>query len=111
MPDVRVPLAKPEPDCDAFLDAVLTDREQDRPRLVEYLVNAPVMRAVVERIGREWVDPGPDRASQEAYWDNFIALWYHMGYDFVRLELALGFPRGHRTSETADRAYNETGVD
>jgi len=110
MPELRVPLTKPEPDCQAFLDAVLTDREQDRPRLVEYLVNAPVMRPVVERLGREWVEPGPERASQEAYWDNFIAFWYHMGYDFVRLELALGFPFGHRTSATADRAYNETGV-
>lgn len=110
MADLKVPLAKPEPDCGAFLDAVLTDREQDRPRLVEYLVNVPVLRPIVESLGREWADPGPDRASREAYWDNFIAFWLHMGYDFVRLELALPFPRGHRTSDTADRAYNETAA-
>ena len=110
MPELRVPLTKPEPDCQAFLDAALTDREQDRPRLVEYLVKPPVMRPVVEMLGREWVDPGPDRASQEAYWGNFVAFWHRTGYDFVRLELALAFPRSHRTSETADRAYSETAV-
>jgi len=110
MSKLRVPLARPKPDCEAFLKAVLTDEELDRPRLVEYLVNEPVMRPIVEMLGREWVEPGGDREQQQAYWDNFIALWHRLGYDFVRLELSLGFPRGHRTSESAGRAFNETGA-
>jgi len=104
MGELRVPLARPRPDAQAFLDAVLTDREFDRPRLVEYLVNPPVMRAVLGRIGREWVEPD----AGDAYWDNFIAMWYRLGYDFVRLELALPFPRSHRRSEAAGRAFAET---
>ena len=79
MSKLNVPLSNPQPDCEAFLDAVLTDREPDRPRLVEYLVNVPVMRPIVEMLGRQWVDPGGDRASQEAYWDNFVAFWHRLG--------------------------------
>jgi uroporphyrinogen decarboxylase len=108
--ELAVPLSKPRPDCQAFLDAVLTDKPQARPRLVEYLVNTPVFRAVVERIGREWVEPTADRPSQEAYWDNFVAFWHHMGYDFVRLEMALAFPKGKPRIGDGGRAYAETAV-
>ena len=100
MSQLNVPLQRPQPDAGAFLKAVTTDWEPDRPRLVEYLVNAPVMPTVVEMTGRQWVNPGPDRASQEAYWDNFIAFWHHMGYDSVRLELAMAFPRPGRAGIT-----------
>jgi len=72
---------------------VLMGQERaDRPPLIEYLVDAAVMRPILtERMGREWVTPGPDRESQAAYWGNFIAFWHRMGYDFVRLEIALPF--------------------
>ena len=106
MPHLSVPLAKPRPDAAAFIRAVTTDWEPPRPRLVEYLVNAPVMRAVLERIGRQWAEPG----SGTPYWDNFIAMWHHLGYDFVRLEMAMPFPRRHRQSASADRAFAETGT-
>jgi len=112
MSRLRIPLSKPRPDCAAFIQAVTTPREFDRPRLVEYLVNAPVMRAVVERLGREWAEPstslGPGPAAGDAYWDNFIAMWHRLGYDFVRLELAMSFPRGSRPGGDANRVYAET---
>ena len=110
MPDLRVPLAKPRADCDAFLEAVLTDEPQERPRLIEYLINEPVMRPIVQMMGREWVAPGGDRAAMEAYWDNFIAFWYHLGYDFVRLELGLPFRKGAARVADDGRAYAETGT-
>lgn len=103
-----VPLARPAPDCQAFLRAVTTDWTPDRPRLIEYIVNPPVLRAVLELMGREWVAPGPGRATQAAYWDNFIAFWLHMGYDFVRLEIAMPFPRPNRPGGDHGRAYAET---
>ena len=109
MNQLRVPLSNPKPDCDAFLKSVLTDYVPDRPRLVEYLVNPPVMKPIVEMIGRQWVDPAGDVASKTAYWDNFIAFWYHLGYDFVRLELAMNFPRPSRAGGSAGRVYAETG--
>ena len=106
MSSLKVPLSRPQPDCKAFIEAVTTEREFDRPRLVEYLVNPPVMRAVVERIGREWAESG----TGDAYWDNFIAMWYHLGYDFVRLELAMNFPRGSRPGGDSGRVYAETAT-
>ncbi len=107
MPRFIAPLAKPKPDAEAFIKAVTTTYEPPRPRMVEYLINAPVMTAVLEMIGRKWVQP-VDRPSAEAYWDNFIAFWHHMGYDFVRMELGLGFKRMNRPGGDHGRAYAET---
>ncbi len=104
---LNVPIEKPKPNVDVFIKAVTTDYEPDRPRLIEYLFNVPVMKGILEAAGRKWVDPGPD--SQDAYWDNFIALWYHMGYDFVRIERAMGFPGIERRHVDDDnRSFAET---
>jgi uroporphyrinogen decarboxylase len=93
MADFLVPLRNPQPDCQRFIDVLMGRRSAPKPPLVEYIVDGAVMRPIVtDLLGRQWVDPGPDRQSQAAYWDNFIAFWYHMGYDFVRLELSLPFP-------------------
>jgi uroporphyrinogen decarboxylase len=110
MSELKVPLTHPKPDCDAFLKSVLTDHEPDRPRMVEYLVNAPVMKAVIQMLGRQWADPGQDIDSKTVYWDNFIAFWYHLGYDFVRLELAMNFPRPSRPGGDSGRVYAETAA-
>lgn len=95
MHDLIVPLSDPQPDCRRFIEALMGQRHVDRPPLVEYLVDASLMRRVVQdMLGREWVDPAPgDRPSQAAYWDNFTEFWRRMGYDFVRLEIALPFSR------------------
>jgi uroporphyrinogen decarboxylase len=70
--------------------------------LVEYLVDDVVRRPIVtDLMGRAWV-AGGDRTAQSAYLDNFIAFWYHMGYDFVRFEQGLGFEvRRILTADTA----------
>ena len=65
-----------------------------RPPLVEYLVDAAVMKPVVtEILGRVWTDYGTTRESRIGYLDNFIAFWHRMGYDIVRFELGLPFPK------------------
>jgi uroporphyrinogen decarboxylase len=93
----HLPLRNPQPDAAAFVKTLLGEAIPERAPLVEYIVDPIIMRpALTELVGREWVDPLPgDRASQAAYWDNFIAFWQHMGYDFVRLEIGLGFPTKH----------------
>jgi len=65
----------------------------EKPPMVEYIVDAAVMRPIVtELLGRNWVTPtAADRESQAAYMDNLIEFWYRMGYDFVRMELSLPF--------------------
>lgn len=90
----RIPLAHPRPDAGRFIRVLRGQEAADPPPLVEYLVDEVLFRPIVtDLLGREWVDPWPgDRASQAAYWDNFIAFWYRLGYDFVRFEIGLGFP-------------------
>ncbi len=103
-----VPLAKPAPDCARFIRAVTTDYQPPHPPVVEYIVDASVLRPVVQRIGRRWVQPGHDRQSQVAYWDNFIAFWHHMGYDYVRLEISMPFPAPGRPGGIRGRTFDET---
>jgi len=88
----RAPIKDPQPDIDLFIDSLMGKRSADPPRLVEYLVDPVLMRPILEdMIGRRWVDPGPGRELQQAYWDNFIVFWHRMGYDFVRMEINAGF--------------------
>ncbi|MFQ6099093.1 MAG: uroporphyrinogen decarboxylase family protein, partial [Armatimonadota bacterium] len=113
MPEFRVPLDNPEPDAEAFIASLMGRSLPNRPPLVEYIVDPVVMRPILEDgMGREWVAPQPgDRDSQAAYLDNFIEFWHRMGYDFVRLEIALPFPRRHLLAEdpapgvTRERAW------
>ncbi|MGQ9732272.1 MAG: uroporphyrinogen decarboxylase family protein, partial [Candidatus Zipacnadales bacterium] len=93
----HIPLHKAQPNAEAFIRAMMGEQTPDRPPLVEYIVDPAVLQPIVTNLlGREWVDPLPgDRASQAAYWENFIAFWQGMGYDFVRLEIGLGFPVRH----------------
>jgi uroporphyrinogen decarboxylase len=108
MTDLLVPLSNPRPDRELFLKSVLTDFEPDRPRMVEYLFNGPVLKDLVKLIGRPWVDGAQDAAG---HWDNFIQVWYRMGYDFVRLEMGLPFPNIPSRSGGLDgRHFSETAT-
>jgi len=105
---LKVPLDRPSPDCERFIRAVTTDHEPARPPLIEYIVDRAVLEPVLAMIGRPWVDPGGNRAQQAAYWANFVAFWHHMGYDHVRLEISMAFPRPQRAGGVRGRAYAET---
>ncbi len=89
-----VPLRCPRPDAKRFIRVLMGQEKVERPPLVEYIVDPVVMKPIVtELIGREWVEPLPNnRASQAAYWDNFIAFWFQIGYDFVAVGDWLGVP-------------------
>ncbi len=90
----RLPLHQPKPDAAEFIDIVM-GRSNRRVPLVEYIVDDSVRRPIVtDLLGRAWVEHGADRASQAAYWDNFIACWHRLGYDFVRFEMGLSFQAG-----------------
>jgi uroporphyrinogen decarboxylase len=93
MPALSIPLKHPQPDAQRFSRVLLGQQTSARPPLVEYIIDGSVMKPILtDMVGREWVNPVPgDRKSQAAYWDNFIEFWYRMGYDFVRLEIALNF--------------------
>ncbi len=105
---LKVPLTRPAPDCERFIKAVTTGFEPDRPPLIEYIFDRAVLEPVLGMMGRGWVDLGGDRRQQAAYWDNYIAFWHRMGYDFVRLEIAMDFPRPRRPGGIRGRDYAET---
>ncbi|MHB0878899.1 MAG: uroporphyrinogen decarboxylase family protein [Anaerolineae bacterium] len=88
-----LPLTSPKPDCERFVAALSGRTILSRPPLIEYLVDVALMRPIVQDIlGRRWVTP-EDGDSRRLYLDNFIAFWQRLGYDFVRLEMGLPFPR------------------
>jgi len=88
----HLPLARPQPDGVRFIDWLMGRTTAGKTPLVEYLVDDVLMRPIVtDLLDRPWVIPGPDRATQAAYLDNFTQFWYRMGYDFVRFERSMGF--------------------
>jgi uroporphyrinogen decarboxylase len=112
-----VPLDRPKPDIQRFLDAVSGRKVPDRPPIEEYLIDNALMMPIIEDLmGRKWVDT-PDKTefiggqmdfSQEnletinGWLDNQIAFWYHMGYDYVRVEVSLPLPAiSHVAGDTA----------
>ena len=95
MPDLVVPLAQPAPDCDRFIRALMGEVTLQRPPMIEYIVDEALRIPITtDLLGRQWAPHiDGDRAAQAAYWDNFIEFWHRLGYDFVRLEIGLPFPR------------------
>lgn len=111
MGEFCVPLKAPQPDRERFIRVLMGQEKSARPPLIEYLIDPAVMMPiVVEMMGREWVDPDGDRESYAAYLDNFIAFWQAMGYDFVRLEMALPFlAHGTVVDDTAPGVQGKRG--
>jgi len=107
MSHLKVPLRKPQPDIARFLSAMAGRIMPERVPLVEYLVDNSVMKPILEGLlGRTWVDTSEKteytggqmdltreaRATIDAWLDNQIAFWHHMGYDFIRAEVSLPLP-------------------
>lgn len=88
----HVPLARPHPDAEEFIAILVGQTQPHRIPLVEYIVDDVVLRPIVtELLGREWVDWSENRDQQRKYLDNFVEVWYRLGYDCVRLERPLPF--------------------
>ena len=129
MHHLRVPIERPKPDIRRFLDAMSGRTVPERAPMVEYLIDDAVMRPILkDLLGREWVETadkneymgGQMEMSREsigivsAWLDNQIAFWYHMGYDFVRLEVSLPLAAGAlvakdtaKGNEDHNRAWQE----
>ena len=98
-----LPIEEPQPDVQWFRQVILGEVVPSRPPLAELFLDQEVVAAVAEgALGREWVARSHDRESQRVYWDNFIEVYYRLGYDYVRLSGNLDFPRmGRPASDTA----------
>lgn len=106
----NLPLAKPAPNIGEFVDCILGKRQIGRVPLVEYIVDPVVMKPIVtDVLGREWIDAPANQTEWARYWDNFIAFWQGLGYDFVRLELGLSFPRPGVVGDDPTMASGQRG--
>jgi len=105
----HLPITNPRPDGARFIRVLLGQEQATRPPLVEYLVDVVLRKPITtDLLGRTWVDPvAGDKRSLAAYWDNFIAFWHQMGYDFVRYEEGLALPENDL--HAADTAAGATG--
>lgn len=103
MNSLHTGMNKPCPDVARLIDHLKGNHTLSVPPLMEFLVDDIAIKRVLEQVfDRPWVSPGPDRASQTAYLDNVIFFWRELGYDYVRLEMALPFPsRSVSTENTA----------
>ncbi|MEN8157159.1 MAG: uroporphyrinogen decarboxylase family protein [Bacteroidota bacterium] len=114
----NVPIQNPKPDIQRFLDTMAGKHVPNKPPLEEYLIDNTVMKPILEEmLGRTWVETSDkdeymggqmefskDHLKKVNTWlDNQIAFWYHMGYDFVRVEVSLDLPAvAHVTADTAE---------
>jgi len=88
-----VPVEKPKPDSDRFINVLMGKESTDKPPIFDFSVDDEVMRLILEKlIGRKWIYPYKveaaikkattnDKQSIAAYWVNYIEFWYRMGYD------------------------------
>lgn len=103
----RVLIDNPKPDIEAFLAAMNGSVIPERAPMVEYLIDDAVMKPIIEKmLGRRWIETADkteymggqmemtteNTATINAWLDNQIAFWYHMGYDFIRVETSLPLP-------------------
>jgi len=115
-----VPLEKPKPDSDRFIDILMGRQSTDKPPIFDFFVDEQVMHLILEEMmGRDWISPykveaaikkvaTSDRKIMAAYWDNYIEFWYRMGYDYVIVGIGYDFPlRPHLTKDTAELSTGE----
>jgi hypothetical protein len=91
----HLPLRHPRPNAAEFVNIIAGQTRTARVPLVEYLIDEPVLRAVVTGLlGREWAPFLPSHAAQAGDCGNFIEFWFRPGYDCVRFETGLDFGAG-----------------
>ena len=91
----HLPLPHPRPDAAQFVKIITGQNTPTRVPIVEYIIDEPVLRAVVTGLlGRPWAPFSPSRAAQAGYCDNFIEFWFRLGYDCVRFETGFDFGAG-----------------
>ncbi|MHB8277528.1 MAG: uroporphyrinogen decarboxylase family protein [Candidatus Humimicrobiaceae bacterium] len=122
MTEFRIPIKKPKPDIDLFINEMKGKIILDKPPLVEYLIDSNVMKPIIENmIGRKWIEKTSVKTDHmggqwefnkdnveimNSWLDNEISFWYHMGYDFIRIEVSLSLPaitwNAHDTAKGAE---------
>ena len=90
------------PDFTEFKQVVLGEKDAKRVHLIELILSQALARTVVERdLGGKWIPPG--EATVEQQWDQNLAVWQRLGYDYIRVAGGLNYPMKRR--EVAEPAF------
>ena len=107
MNQFSIPLQKPSPDIGNFIKGIKGEIVPQKPLMCEYLIDDVLMKKILtDLLNREWIEKsdkteymgGQMQFSKEdihimnLWLDNQIAFWYHMGYDYVRVEISTPLP-------------------
>lgn len=107
MSNFYVPFKKPTPDINHFLKGIKGEITPEKPLMCEYLIDDALMkRILVDFLGKKWIEKSDkteymggqmqfskdDIEIMNLWLDNQIAFWYHMGYDYVRVEISTPLP-------------------
>ena len=107
MGKLKVPLKNPRPDISNFLSGIKGEITPVKPLMCEYLIDDALMKTIlVDYLGRNWIEKSEkteymggqmeftleDMSIMNKWLDNQIAFWYHMGYDYVRVEVSTPLP-------------------
>lgn len=97
---MKLPLIQPRPDIENFVRVIRGEVVPARPPLAELFLDHEVEREIAQSVlGLQWVEPGADRESVEAYHKNRIEVYHRMGYDYVRVSGGVDFPGDYLDAE------------
>lgn len=107
---MKLPFITPHPDKEWFRRVILGEEMPKRPPLIELFLDQEVLEDIaVNYLNKEWVGlQKEDRALRGKYWDNYIDVYYQLGYDFVWIDGGINFPTKQR--HTLDTAENNRGT-
>ena len=87
-----IPIHHPNPNSQAFIAHLMGQKPLTAAPLVEYNIDdSHIQRITTEIFNRPWIPWSRTRSDQQSCLDNFIQIWYRLGYDFVRFERSLRF--------------------
>lgn len=90
---MKMPLEKPRPDVEHFVRVIRGETCPATPPLAELFLDYEVEREIAQSfLGLSWVEPSADREAMQAYLRNRTAVYYRMGYDYVRVSGGVDFP-------------------
>lgn len=107
---IQLPIVTPKPDKEWFRRVILGEEIPERPPLIELFLDQEVLADIaVNYLGLEWVDyQTADLEMRAKYWDNYIQVYYNLGYDFIWVDGRIDFVTKRR--ETDDTAENTKGT-
>lgn len=107
---IQLPIVAPKPDKEWFKRVILGQEIPKRPPLIELFLDQEVLKDIaVQYLGLEWVPyQTADLDKRAQYWDNYIKVYYNLGYDFIWVDGKTNFVTKSRA--TADTADNSRGT-